>query len=128
MTLLFMLHGYVAYAVLGAMLALAAWSGFFFLTRRPPGAALTTVLWLAEALVVAQSVLGALLWGVGLRAPNDFHYLYGIVTPLILPAFDAAGRRTPHLRGLLLLLAALVVFGMSLRSFATAGRPLLPGL
>ncbi|MCW5880646.1 MAG: hypothetical protein KIS91_06925 [Anaerolineae bacterium] len=128
MTLLITLHGDVAYAVLIVMAVLAGVSGYYLVTRRTPARGLLTLMWVGEALVVVQAVLGALLWLPGLRTPNDFHYLYGLLVPLVIPAFYAAGRRDRRLLSLWLLLAALIVLGMGLRSFATAGRPLLPGL
>ncbi len=128
MALLMTLHGYVAYAVLIAAVTLAGVSGYYLATRRAPSRGLVTLMWVGEALVIAQAVLGALLWLPGLRAPNDFHYLYGLIAPLVIPAFYAVGRRDQRLLPLWLLLAALVVLGMGLRSFATAGRSLIPGL
>ena len=128
MVLALTLHGYVAYAVLIAMVALAGVSGYYLLTRRAPSRGLLTLMWVGEALVIAQAALGALLWLPGLRAPSDFHYLYGLLAPLVIPAFFAAGRSNPRQLSFWLLLAALIVLSMGLRSFATAGRPLIPGL
>lgn len=121
-------HGYVAYAVLAGAAALALVAGFYFLTRRRPSTPLLAVAGVAETLVVLQVVLGAELWLPGLRAANDFHYLYGLVGPLVIPAFYVTGRRDARLLPLWLLLAALVILGMGFRSFSTAGHPLIPGL
>lgn len=78
---------------------------------------------IAEALIVVEALLGALLFGAGARPVRlGMHVLYGIVAVISFPAFYAFVRgRDGRQEMLLWALMALFVFGIALRALVVAG-------
>lgn len=76
------LHGYIAIAVLGLNLAAGIWGGLSWLVRRP-AVYFWYLLRLAQAAVVAQVTLGAIMMVGGDEPADKLHLVYGIL-PLVV--------------------------------------------
>jgi hypothetical protein len=85
------IHLVVGVSVIALNLAAFAIGGVAWL-RRSPSVPFWYLLRAAQASVFAQAMLGGLLVFTGHEAPDDLHYLYGIL-PLLV-SFLAEGART----------------------------------
>lgn len=138
-------HLIVGVAVLATNLGAGLWGGLAWL-RQKPSEGFWYLLRVAQATVILQVALGAILLLLGHAAGNGLHYLYGglpvLVSMLAEAARAGAGARElegvdfealPRERQRLIALAifrretgimavsALVVFGLTLRAAATQG-------
>lgn len=63
------------------------------------GNAARSGLWIVQLLVVAECVLGGLLWYAGVRpARSEVHLIYAVVACLTLPGVMLYSRNSPHRR------------------------------
>jgi hypothetical protein len=95
------LHLVVGVALIGLNLAAGAWGGISWLTQRP-SVAFWYLLRAAQAAVVLQALLGAILVFLGNEAEDSLHYVYGIL-PLavtLLAEGARAGAAEHELAGL----------------------------
>jgi hypothetical protein len=138
-------HLIVGVAVLATNLGAGLWGGLAWL-RQQPSEGFWYLLRVAQATVVVQVLLGAILLLLGREAGDGLHYLYGVlpvvVSMLAEGARAGAGARElegidfealPRERQRLIALAifrretgimavsALVVFGLALRAAGTQG-------
>lgn len=135
---------WVGIAVVAANLIAGAWGGVAWL-RRQPSVAFWYLLRVAQAIVVAQVLLGALLVLSGREPPDGLHYVYGLLPLLVtlLAEGARAGISERELEGLdfdalpaarrravalaitrsetgIMALSALVIFGLALRAAFTS--------
>ena len=115
--------------------------------RREPSVSFWYVLRVAQAAVVIQVMLGAVLLLLGNESPDDLHYVYGVL-PLLISLlaeairagaaerelegvdFDALPKDRQHRFALaivrretgIMAVSALVVFGLALRAAGTSGH------
>jgi heme A synthase len=115
--------------------------------RREPSVPFWYVLRVAQATVVLQVLLGAILLLIGNEAPDSLHYVYGVL-PLFVSLlaeavragaaerelegvdFDALPKDRQHAFALaivrretgIMAVSALVVFGLALRAAGTSGH------
>ena len=114
-------HEWVAYVVIAVAGLAAVWGGVTYFRRAEAGASLGHVLALVQTVCVAQVALGLLLVGDGRRTADDLHYVYGILTLLVVlaPWFYTPAeprRRLAWFAGTSLVAAALAV-----RAWTTSG-------
>ena len=113
-------HAGVAVAAIVAAATAAAWGGVTYLRRSEAGVTLGHVLALVQTLLVAQVGLGLLLVADDRHAPDDLHYVYGVLALLAvlspwLYAPPVPARRLAWFTGATLLATALAV-----RAYTTA--------
>jgi hypothetical protein len=138
-------HLVVGTGVLITNLAAGAVGGIAWL-RREPSVAFWYLLRVAQAAVVLQVLLGTILLLLGNEAPDDLHYVYGVLPLLITLLAEAAraGAAERELEGVdfdalpkdrqhgfalaivrretgIMAVSALVVFGLALRAAGTSG-------
>jgi hypothetical protein len=73
------LHQINGFAVIVVNLLAFGWGGIYLLRKRYPGRVYAHVLAAGQALLIAQVALGLLLLSDGRRAPDQLHYLYGVL-------------------------------------------------
>ena len=140
------LHLVVGVGVLITNLAAGLLGGVAWL-RREPSVPFWYVLRVGQAAVVLQVMLGAILLLLGDEAPDDLHYVYGVLPLLISLLAEAirAGAAERELEGVdfdalpedrqhrfalaivrretgIMAVSALVVFGLALRAAGTSGH------
>lgn len=116
------IHGTIAGALLLYMLILGLWGLLAFArgTGVTPGYRGSLVI--GEGLAVVQALAGAGLVLTGARSHDSLHYLYGVLTPLILPLMYGYARGQPSRRAALFYgIAAFFAFGLIIRAFMTGG-------
>jgi hypothetical protein len=138
-------HLVVGTGVLITNLAAGTVGGIAWL-RREPSVAFWYLLRVAQAAVVLQVLLGTILLLLGNEAPDDLHYVYGVLPLLITLLAEAAraGAAERELEGVdfdalpkdrqhgfalaivrretgIMAVSALVVFGLALRAAGTSG-------
>ena len=140
------LHLVVGVGVLLTNLA-AGLVGAIAWLRREPSVPFWYVLRVAQAAVVLQVLLGTILLLLGNEAPDDLHYVYGVL-PLVVTLLGEAARAGAAERELegvdfdalprdrqqrfalaivrretgIMAVSALVVFGLALRAAGTSGH------
>ncbi len=70
--------------VLLSNLLVAAWGGLVWRGRAQPNQAFAQTLAFSHAATIGQAVIGLLLLSSGNRAPQELHYVYGIVPPVLI--------------------------------------------
>jgi hypothetical protein len=115
------LHAALLFTILLVLGALALWSGLFALLGRPAGSLLLSGLAIGELLLVAEALLGVVLYASGLRpARSELHLIYGLVAVALLPAaMGYAHDRPARQRHLTYALACLFVCALALRALET---------
>jgi hypothetical protein len=138
-------HVVVGIAVIAANLIAGAWGGVSWI-RREPSVGFWYLLRIAQAAVVLQVALGAVLLLSGREADSGLHYLYGVLPVLVSLLAEAAraGAADRELTGLdfeslprnrqrlialaivrretgIMAVSALVIFLLALRAATTAG-------
>jgi hypothetical protein len=139
------IHLAVGVAVVVSNLLAAVWGGVAWL-RRAPSVAFWYLLRAAQALVVAQVLLGTVLLLLGHESADGLHYVYGLLPLLVALMAEGAraGMAERELEGLdfealprarqravalaivrnetgTMTLSALVIFGLALRAAFTGG-------
>jgi hypothetical protein len=115
------LHQKLAVVIVLAALGGAIWSGYSaYKALYSPR--LRAAGWVAAAAVALQAVAGSILALGGNRPAEPWHFVFGPVTLLALPAAMLAGRgRSPRTESLIVVAGWLVTFGLSLRAVGTGG-------
>ena len=139
------LHIWAGIAVIASSLIAGLWGGAAWLRRRP-SVTFWYLLRTAQALILAQVLIGTALILTGRESPDGLHYVYGLLP--VLASFLGEGARVGvaerELEGLdfdalpdarrreialaisrdeigIMTLSMLVVFGLALRAGAVAG-------
>ena len=138
------LHLVVGVALIGLNLLAGAWGGVSWLTQRP-SVSFWYLLRAAQAAVVVQALLGAILVFLGHEAEDSLHYVYGILPLAVTLLAEGArsGAEQHELEGLdfeglprdrqrtivtaiarremgIMAVSALVIFFLALRAAATS--------
>ena len=85
------LHRALFGAVVLYALVCMVWGFGLAVRRRPNSASYRGALRLAELLILAEVIIGALTFLSGKRPPDGLHFVYGIVILLVIPAGEAFG-------------------------------------
>lgn len=105
--------------VLLSNLVVAAWGALVWRGRTRPNQAFAQTLAFSHAVTIGQSVVGLLLLSSGNRAPQQLHYVYGIVPPvLILFAYSSRTDDARRNIGVFALVAFLVLL-VAARAYMT---------
>jgi heme A synthase len=114
------LHQNWSRVVLLYTLLVALWALFLWLRGANPSGGLLGALILNEAVVLIQGILGVVLLTQGQRPHDALHFLYGVVSVLVLPAAyfyseGGAERRDSLVFGL----GGLFLLGIAIRAITT---------
>lgn len=115
------LHSRLQLTISGLLVVLVCW-GLISILRGRFGNGYTAGLWIAQLLLIAQSILGLLSL---LRVPNPIyfalHSIYGLFIVVVLPAtLHYTQQRTGKREAILLTGICLMMLVMVLRAFETA--------
>lgn len=118
------LHGTLFAAVALYLLICAVWGFVLAIMRHPIGPSYRGSLRIAEGLILAQVVVGAIVFLSGAPRPRiGLHYLYGLVILLALPAAETLGPQwwKGRRETLVVAVGCLFAFGLSVRAAMTGG-------
>lgn len=116
-----LLHDRLALTVTLFTALAGAWGVVAAVRRRPVEAGYWGIIGVGEILILAQGVLGVLLYIGGERPGRSIHILYGALTALALPAWYVISRgRDDHRSQWLYALLFFLLTALSLRAAATA--------
>jgi len=120
--MLVFIHERIAYVLQAYWLLVAIWALFLAARRHRVSGNLWGALLLGEGVLLLQSLLGGILFVIGIRPANLIHILYGIISISTLPAVYAytGGDDSPRATTIYGLMA-LFLFGIILRAIGTAG-------
>lgn len=114
-------HDRLSSAVLLYAVILGVWGIYDYIQRREVREGYWGALVIGELLILAQGLLGGLLWSQGVRPDRGVHVLYGIVTALGIPAVYVYTRgREGRAENLAYGSAALIVALLAYRAVVTA--------
>jgi hypothetical protein len=114
-------HGRLSNAVILYAAVLGAWGIYNFVRRRKVSEGYWGALVIGELLILAQGLLGGLLWTQGERPERGVHILYGVVTALGIPAVYVYTRgREGRAENLAYGSAVLIVALLAYRAIITA--------
>jgi heme A synthase len=116
------LHGSLFIAVALYLLICVIWGFVLAIMRRPIGPSFRGSLRIAEGLILAQVVIGAIVFVSGAPRPEvGLHYLYGLVLVLALPAAETLAPQWWKGRHQTLVIAVgcLFAFGLAVRAAMT---------
>lgn len=114
------IHGRIAVAVLIYMLILGIWGIANFIRKVGVTPSYRGSIFIGEALTIVQLIFGVALVADGYRPPDDLHYLYGILIPMIIPFMYGYLRAQPKVRAAIFYgIATLFVFGLVIRAIMT---------
>ena len=100
--------------------AVGLWGLFTFLRGGGLSGSISGALVIGQVLVVAQGLMGAVLYLDGRRAPDLTHYLYGATAVLVLPfVWSYARERHPRQALAVYSLIALFIAGLAIRGMTT---------
>ena len=114
-------HGRLSTAVLVYTVILGVWGIYSFLRQREVSEGYWGALVVAELLIMAQGLLGGVLWYQGAELRRGVHMLYGVMTALGIPAVFVYTRgREGRAENLAYGSAALFVAALAYRAVVTA--------
>ena len=117
------IHGRLANTAMIYFLILALWGLWRALRKQGLDSSYWGALAIAEILIVAQGVLGAVLYFGGDRPGRWVHILYGVVAALVIPGLYAYTRGESDRRVMLIYgITLLIAVGVILRAISTAGN------
>ena len=114
------LHGRVQITITLVLLALVVW-GLIAALRNGAGQGYAAGLSVAQLLILAQCILGLIVWfGSGMRSSLALHLVYGVTMAAVLPAIRRYNRvHTPRRQAWILAATCLTLAGMAIRAVAT---------
>jgi hypothetical protein len=114
-------HGRLSTAVVLYVVILGGWGILNFIRHREVSEGYWGGLMVGELLIIAQGLLGGLLWAQGHRPDRGIHILYGVVTAMGIPAVYVYTRgREGRAENLAYGSAALIVGLLVYRAIVTA--------
>ncbi|MFQ5942238.1 MAG: hypothetical protein ACE5JF_01670 [Anaerolineales bacterium] len=114
-------HARLASAMLLFLSIAGVWGLANFFLRRSIAGSYWGILAAGEILVIAQLIVGVILWINGARPGRTIHVLYGIVTVISIPGYFAYTKGQDDRRASLTYgLICLFLVGISLRAIGTA--------
>lgn len=116
-----LLHSRLQFTISAVLAALLIW-GLVAALRGRVGQGYTAALWVAQLLIIAQSLLGlVLLFGDVALGPLALHIVYGLVAVSCLPAAFLYNRgRASRWEALVFAAVCLFLLGIVIRAFETA--------
>jgi hypothetical protein len=115
------IHGRLSNAVLLYTVILGVWGFYSFIRRREMSEGYWGALMIGELLIMAQGLVGGLLWFQGHRPDRGLHVLYGVITALGIPAIYVYTRgREGRAENLAYGSASLIVALLAYRAVVTA--------
>ena len=114
-------HARLATSMLIFLSVAGVWGLAVFFLRRTITGGYWGILAIGEILILAQMVLGIILWIEGARPARTVHVLYGIVAAISIPGYYAYTRGQDDRRASLTYgLICLFLVGVSIRAMGTA--------
>ncbi len=115
-----MIHERVATTMVLFSLIAAVWGLYLFIRGRSIDGNFWGILVVGELLILAQAVIGFILWFQGAQPGRGIHILYGIVAAMTLPAAYGFSRgRDDRQMALIYSLILLFLVGISWRAIVT---------
>lgn len=119
-------HRYIGFAIPAAFAVLVLWTIYTLIRNRPPHDWFWSLLGILQVVIAVQVVVGAVLFGAGLRPPSQdlrwLHYFYGGLFPAIvlIAAHRIAQRdRFREIPWMVFGFAAFINFGLTSRALMT---------
>lgn len=120
------LHKYIGFSIPAGFVILMLWTIYTLVRKRPPHDAFWNLLAVLQVVIAIQVLVGALLFVVGLRPPEQdlrfLHYFYGGLFPavvLIAAHRFAQKERWNEIPWVVFGFAAFVNFGLTSRALMT---------
>lgn len=120
------LHRYIGFSIPTGFVVLMLWSIYTLIRNRPPHDWFWSLLGILQVIIAIQVVLGAILFTVGLRPPQQdlrwLHYFYGGLFPavVLIAAHSVAQReRFREIPWIVFGFAAFINFGLTSRALMT---------
>jgi branched-chain amino acid transport system substrate-binding protein len=115
------IHLWLGLIVIAINLIAGVWGLFVWRQRLPANRVYAQVLAASQTVIVGQAIIGLLLLSQNLRAPEQLHYVYGLL-PAGMVIFAYSARRDDHLRNILIFsIAALLAAALSTRALTVSG-------
>ena len=116
-----LVHARLATAMLIFLSVAGVWGLATYFLRRSITGSYWGILAVGEILILAQMIIGVILWIEGARPARTIHVLYGIVAVISIPGYYAyTGGRDDHRASLTYGLICLFLVGISIRAIGTA--------
>jgi hypothetical protein len=117
-------HARLATTILLFLSVAGVWGLASFFLRRGITGSYWGILAIGEILILAQMIVGIILWIDGARPARTVHVLYGIVAGISIPGYYAYTRGQDDRRASLTYgLICLFLVGISIRAMGTAASP-----
>ena len=120
------LHRYIGFSIPTGFAVLLLWTIYTLIRNRPPHDWFWSLLGILQVVIAVQVVVGAILFAVGLRPPQQdlrwLHYFYGGLFPAIvlIAAHSVAQReRFREIPWMVFGFAAFINFGLTSRALMT---------
>lgn len=114
-------HARLATTMLLFLSVAGVWGLAIFFLRRSINGSYWGILAIGEILILAQFIIGVILWIDGARPARTIHVLYGIVAAIAIPGYYAYTQgRDDHRTSLTYGLICLFLVGISIRAISTA--------
>jgi len=114
------LHGRFAVAAVLYMIVVGVWGIVSYFRKTGVSGSFRGTLFIGEGMLVLEAVLGMALLAAGHRPPDNLHFLYGALVPLVFPlSLSVARTRPPRQVPLIYGVAALLIVGLALRAIVT---------
>ncbi|MGA0122205.1 MAG: hypothetical protein ACO3KD_04260 [Gaiellales bacterium] len=114
-------HYVLGVAVIAINLLAGLWGVAIWRRWLPTGRVYAQILAASQTLIVGQALIGLLLLSQNLRAPEQLHYVYGLL-PAALVVFAYSARRDDVRRNVLIFsIAALLAAALAVRAFVSSG-------
>ncbi len=115
------IHGRLSNAILLYTAIVGVWGIYNFIRRRDVSEGYWGALMIGELLILAQGLLGGLLWSQGERPDRGLHVLFGVMTAFGIPAVYVVRRwREGRAENLAYGSAVLLVALLAYRAVVTA--------
>lgn len=116
-----LLHYWLGVLLIAINLTAGIWGLIVWRGRAAAGRTYGHVLALSQTVIIGQAVIGLLLLSSDLRAPEQLHYVYGLLpAALVVFAYSARGSK-PQRNILIFSIAALLAAALAVRAFSSAG-------
>lgn len=116
-----LLHYWLGALLVAINLVAGIWGLIVWRGRAAAGRTYGHVLALSQTVIIGQAAIGLILLGSNLRAPEQLHYVYGLLpAALVVFAYSARGAN-PRRNILIFSIAALLAAALAVRAFSSAG-------
>jgi hypothetical protein len=102
------------------MIIVGVWGIVSYFRRTEVSGSYRGALIIGEGMLILEAVFGLALFASGHRPPDNLHFLYGALTPVVLPlSLTVAGTRPTRQVPLIYGVAALLIVGLAIRAIVT---------